>query len=158
MAVSKDDTPAGKVAPKDTAKVTETRATGSVPAGVPAAAPGRVVADAARKAESERLRKERDELRERLDGAGADDLVMLRAEVDALRQAAAKAGAHGQPKHMSEGVRQDLEMHGYAVDPATGAALVLDRDSGEVTVTPRHGRAVQIDMPEEPDTEREPKA
>ena len=113
------------------------------------------IAEAARAAEVEQLRKERDELRERLATAGrggVDELVMLRAETDALRQAAAKAGLAGSPKHMSEGVRQDLEMHGFAVDPGTGDALVLDRASGQVTITPKRGQPTQIDMPEEPES------
>jgi hypothetical protein len=35
---------------------------------------------------------------------------------------------------ISEGLRQDLEMHGKATDPVTGAVLVLDRETGHITV------------------------
>ncbi len=38
---------------------------------------------------------------------------------------------------ISEGVRQDLEIHGTVIDPATGSVLELDRETGTVTVTPR---------------------
>jgi hypothetical protein len=41
---------------------------------------------------------------------------------------------------ISEGVRQDLEFHGKATDPVTGAALELNRETGEVIV---HGRLVE---------------
>ena len=135
-------------AAEPTAATTETTTAAGNPATV-------AIAEAARAAEVEQLRKERDELRERLATAGrggVDELVMLRAETDALRQAAAKAGLAGSPKHMSEGVRQDLEMHGFAVDPGTGDALVLDRASGQVTITPKRGQPTQIDMPEEPES------
>jgi hypothetical protein len=41
------------------------------------------------------------------------------------------------PPRMSEGVRQDLELNGRAIDPATGALLQRDPDTGEITVTER---------------------
>jgi hypothetical protein len=79
--------------------------------------------DPVRDAEIAALRKERDELRERLRGGVADELAMLRAEVHALAQAAARAGLTVGPRHMSEGVREELERVGHAVDPFTGAKL-----------------------------------
>lgn len=81
------------------------------------------VPDPVREAELAALRAERDELRERLSGGKADELAMLRAEVHALAQAAARAGMTVGPKHMSEGVRDELERVGHAVDPFTGAKL-----------------------------------
>lgn len=36
---------------------------------------------------------------------------------------------------LSEGMRNDLEAIGYAVDPVSGARFVLNRETGEVTVT-----------------------
>lgn len=125
-------------------------------------AAAQAVSDAARNAEIESLRKERDELRERLSEAGPDELALLRAETDALRNAAARVAPGSAPGAVSEGVRQDLQIHGYAVDPATGAALVLDRESGEVTATSRTGQASKFKLrppaPVAPDIEREPKA
>lgn len=47
---------------------------------------------------------------------------------------AAKAEEAPRP-FLSEGVRQDLEIHGKAVDPATGNPLEMDKDTGRVTVT-----------------------
>lgn len=35
---------------------------------------------------------------------------------------------------LSEGVRNDLEQHGEAVDPMTGHRLVKDKDTGEITL------------------------
>lgn len=122
---------------------------------------GRALAEAAREAEIKQLRKERDALREQLDGA-PDELSVLRAETDMLRQAAARAGVTGSGR-ISEGVRQDLMAQGRAADPVTGAALVLtDRDKGTVTVTDRQGNVstMRLDPPAplEPDTERKPKS
>ena len=71
---------------------------------------------------------------------------MLRAEVEALRQAAAKAGLTGTHRFtMSAGVAADLESTGYATDPTTGAAYV--RDGAQVTVTSRAGDVRTVDMP-----------
>lgn len=96
-----------------------------------------VLTEAVRNAELAALRKERDELRERL-GGGADELVMLRAETDALRQAVARAGVPPRSGVLSEGVREELDRLGYAVDPGTGEALVRGED-GTVTATARDG-------------------
>lgn len=41
---------------------------------------------------------------------------------------------------MSEGTRQDMEIHGKATDPVSGAVFTLDRETGEVTVTERVAR------------------
>jgi len=38
---------------------------------------------------------------------------------------------------MSEGVRVDLEIHGTATDPMTGAVLKRDPETGKVTATDR---------------------
>ncbi len=48
---------------------------------------------------------------------------------------------------ISEGTRQDLELHGKATDPVTGNMLKLNRDTGEVTVTERDsGKVTMADV------------
>jgi hypothetical protein len=113
----------------------------------PAAA---AASDAARTAELDALRRERDELREALRGAPADDLTLLRAETDALRVAVARAGGGLVRFNLSEGMRHDLETRGHAVDPNTGATLVLDRESKRVIRTTRRGEVATFEMPEAP--------
>jgi hypothetical protein len=102
------------------------------------------IRDAARAAEVEQLTKQRDELRELL--GDAPTLEVLRAEVAALQHAAAKAGVTGTHQFMSAGVAADLEVRGYATDPATGAAYV--RDGDRVKVTSRSGETRTVDMPQ----------
>ncbi len=48
---------------------------------------------------------------------------MLRAEVDGLKQVAARAGVLTGLKHMSEGTREEIERLGYSTDPMTGRVL-----------------------------------
>lgn len=109
------------------------------PAAQPAAQVD-VAAQAARDIEMESLLQERDGLRDKLEGADADELVLLRAEVDALRQAAARAGVAGRTRfELSQGIREELERNGFATDPGTGAVLVRD-ESGKVTETTRSGQ------------------
>lgn len=38
---------------------------------------------------------------------------------------------------VSEGLRVDLVQYGQATDPATGAVLAMDPDTGDITVTAR---------------------
>lgn len=80
----------------------------------------------ARQAMLAELRDARDTLRGKLGGADADELIMLRAEVQALSQAAARAGVFDRPRYMSEGVREEIERVGFAVDPTTGDTLTRD--------------------------------
>lgn len=80
----------------------------------------------ARLAELARLRAERSKLRDQLDGATVDELLLLRAEVDALKQVAARAGALTPLRHMTEGTREEIERLGYSTDPNTGAVLTRD--------------------------------
>ena len=82
--------------------------------------------DIARSIELTNLRRERDNLRELFDGEPVDELVMLRAEVSALKQAAARAGLTSRPRNMSEGVREEIERVGYSVDPSSGVQLTSD--------------------------------
>lgn len=104
---------------------------------------GAAIRDAARQAEVDRLTQQRDELREML--GDAPTLEILRAEVGALQQAAARAGATRHRFVMSAGVAADLETVGYATDPGTGDAYV--RDGDRVTVTSRTGVVRTVDMP-----------
>jgi hypothetical protein len=66
-------------------------------------------------------------------------MAITRKDTAALAGASAEEPVAEQPRPLfiSEGVRQDLEIHGKAVDPATGDALELNRETGEVTATPR---------------------
>jgi len=125
------------------------------PSGFNTSAAAQATADAVRQAEMEQLRRERDELKMKLGNVDADELTMLRAETDALRQVAARAGAMGAPGFVSAGVQNDLETLGYAVDPSTGATLVLDRDTRQVTATTRTGHVstFKLDPPPPPSTE-----
>lgn len=92
---------------------------GVTSANVPAADhPARII-------ELQQLRAERDKLREKLAG-GPDELILLRAEVQALKIAAARAGVTDKTRHMSEGVREELDRVGYATDPGTGALLTRE--------------------------------
>lgn len=102
--------------------------------------------------ERAQLEAERDELRKRL--GDRTDLAALRAEVDALRTAAARAGAFGQaPFAMSAGVHADLEARGYAVGE-NGETYVRDGDS--VTVTARGtGKQHTVPMPKAPELTEE---
>lgn len=116
--------------------------------GTPASAgtnpAGAAIRDAARAAEAEQLRGERDELRKLI--GDAPTLEVLRAEVSALREAAARAGVTRTSRWtMSAGVAADLETVGYATDPTTGDAFV--RDGDRVTVTTRTGETRTVDMP-----------
>lgn len=79
------------------------------------------IADLAREIELQQLRAERDKLRDQL--GDADDLAMVRAEVAALKSAAARAGVVVGPRHMAEGTREELERVGYATDPWNGKPL-----------------------------------
>jgi hypothetical protein len=64
--------------------------------------------------------------------AGAPEVTPLRGVP------AAPAAAKSEPEpFLSEGMRSDLEMRGYAVDPVSGARFEVDRESGEVTMTLR---------------------
>lgn len=66
-------------------------------------------------------------------------MAITRKDTAALAGVSAEEHAAEQPRpvFISEGIRQDLEVHGKATDPATGAALELNRETGEVTATPR---------------------
>ncbi|MEU6387655.1 hypothetical protein ABZ847_29325, partial [Streptomyces bauhiniae] len=97
-----------------------------------------------RDAEIRDLTAERDALRERV-GEGSE-LDKLRAEVAALREAAARSGVGRSGRWtMSAGVAADLETTGYATDPNTGDAYV--RDGDQVKVTSRSGATRTILMP-----------
>lgn len=110
-------------------------------AGNPAAA---AVADAVRQGELDRLKQQRDELRKLI--GDAPEVTVLRAEVDALQQVAARAGISRTSRYtMSAGVAADLEVSGVAVDPATGSAYV--REGDQVKVTTRGGKTSTLDMP-----------
>lgn len=143
-----DTTPAART---DAARQAETdrpaTLTAPQPTGQDAAAAnpaGVAIRDAARAAETEQLRQRRDELRELI--GDAPSLEVLRAEVNALEQAAARAGVTRTARWtMSAGVAADLETRGYATDPATGDAYV--RDGDRVTVTSRSGEVRTVDMP-----------
>jgi hypothetical protein len=115
----------------------------SVPATTEANPATKAVTDAVRKAELRQLTEERDALREKL--GDAPELAVLRAEVDALRQVAARAGVTIGRERMSAGVASDLEAQGHAVDPANGDVYV--RDGGKVTLTTRAGEVREVDMP-----------
>lgn len=78
----------------------------------------------ARRAEIERLTKERDALVRALSGvADVDELVTLNAEVQALKTVAARAGITARPRHMSEGTREEIERVGFSTDPLTNRVL-----------------------------------
>ncbi|MET9303201.1 hypothetical protein ABZX66_28160 [Micromonospora aurantiaca] len=137
-------------APKPAAARPEDKPAARVPATTPGADAGPVnpageaIRTAAEKAETERLTQRRKELRELI--GDAPTLAVLRAEVNALEQAAARAGVTGATRYtMSAGVAADLEQSGYAVDPTTGDAYV--RDGDRVTVTARTGETRTVDMP-----------
>lgn len=124
-----------------------TAATKPAAAAATAAAPvdpaGAAIADAARKAEVARLTEQRDELRKLVD---ADSLTVLRAEVNALEQAAARGGISRSTRWtMSAGLASDLEVHGYGVDPTNGDAYV--REGDRVKVTARTGETRTVEMP-----------
>ena len=96
--------------------------------------------------EREELEAQRDELRKRL-GDSASSLPALRAEVQALEAAAARAGAFAVGP-MSAGVHADLVARGYAVGDH-GETYVVDGD--RVKVTERGtGRSTMVDMPQAP--------
>jgi hypothetical protein len=82
----------------------------------------------ARTIEIERLTKERDKLRKALDEAGGavDELVTLHAEVQALKTVAARFGISARPRHMSEGVREEIERVGFSTDPHTNRVLTRE--------------------------------
>lgn len=150
-----NETPPASPAPKKTtppaSRAGTDRPTPTVtqpqPTGQDASATGpaaTAIRDAARAAEIEQLTKQRDELRELI--GDAPTLEVLRAEVNALQQAAARAGVTRTHRFtMSAGVAADLEVRGYATDPATGDAYV--RDGDRVTVTARTGETRTVDMP-----------
>lgn len=144
-AVAKKTTPAAaRPAGDDTQAATLTAPQPTGQDASPVNPAGVAIRDAARAAEAEQLRRERDELRELI--GDAPTLEILRAEVDALRQAAARAGVTRTARWtMSAGVAADLETRGYATDPATGDAYV--RDGDRVTVTSRTGEVRTVDMP-----------
>lgn len=137
-----NETPAKKAAPaRATTDQAAASGTPAAPATNPAAA---AIADAVRSAEIEQLTRQRDRLREIVGETPTVD--MLRAEVDALQQVAARAGITRSPRWtMSAGVASDLELNGYAVDPLNGDAYV--RDGDRVTVTARSGETRTVDMP-----------
>ncbi|MFG3709486.1 hypothetical protein [Micromonospora sp. NPDC047730] len=142
--------PAAPAAKKPTtapAKTPAASAAPSAPAAPSAAAPvdpaAAAIRDVARDAEIRRLTDERDELRKRV--GDTSELETLRAEVAALREAAARTGGVTPRWTMSAGVAADLENTGYATDPTTGDAYV--RDGDKVTVTSRGGRTRTVDMP-----------
>jgi hypothetical protein len=102
--------------------------------------------------ERKRLTEERDQLRKRL--PSDDSLPALRAEVDALRVAVARAGVRGQQSFpMSAGVHADLLLRGHSVDPVSGATFVRDGDTDRVQVIHRGGDVEHVTMPEAPKSE-----
>lgn len=137
-----NDNTATKAAPTRAATADEASAAGTPAAPVtdPAAT---AIAEAARKAETEQLTKQRDELRKLV--GDADNLDALRSEVNALEQIAVRRGLTRSTQRMSAGVASDLELHGYAVDPANGDAYV--REGDRVKVTSRSGATRTVDMP-----------
>lgn len=70
----------------------------------------------------------------------AADAAVTMADAAALTGAAVAESA-SKPKRpapfMSEGMRDDLETLGWAVDPVSGARFDRDPETGEVTVTER---------------------
>ncbi len=79
----------------------------------------------------------------------ASTLDVLRAEVNALEQAAVRGGLTRSTRWtMSAGTASDLELHGYAVDPANGDAYV--REGDRVKVISRSGATRTVDMPASP--------
>jgi carbamate kinase len=84
--------------------------------------------DPARQAEIGELQRRKKLALEQLSraDAAADDLVILRSEVHALEQAAARAGQTIGPKYMSEGTREEIERQGWSTDPFTGRKLTRD--------------------------------
>lgn len=89
----------------------------------------RTAEEVARAIEVANLRTERDRLRKQLAAAKVteqNELIMLRAEVAGLSAAAARAGLGVGPKHMSEGVREEVERVGYSVDPWTNEVVTRD--------------------------------
>lgn len=143
-AATTDAAPTADARPDTTAaKASSEAPVPSIPAG-PDSDPASVALDeAVRKAEIKQLTEERNELRAKI--GDAPDLVVLRAEVDALRSVAARAGLSLGRQRMSAGVAADLETSGYAVDPANGDVYVRDGDT--VTVTSRGGDKRTLDMP-----------
>jgi hypothetical protein len=138
------NTPAKKTTPPAASPArTSVEQPGSVPAGAAANPATNAVTEAVRKAELRQLTEERDALREKL--GDAPELNVLRAEVDALRQVAARAGVTIGRDRMSAGVASDLEAQGHAVDPANGDVYVSD--GGKVTLTTRAGEVREVDMP-----------
>jgi len=98
--------------------------------------------------ERKQLTEERDKLRKRL--PSGDSLPALRAEVDALRVAVARAGTRGEQSFaMSAGVHADLLARGHSVDPVSGATFIRDGDSDRVQVIHRGGETDTIQMPAE---------
>ena len=105
--------------------------------------------------ERKQLTDERDQLRKRL--PSDNSLPALRAEVDALRVAVARAGSRSvQSFPLSAGVHADLLLHGHAVDPVSGATFVRDGDTSSVQVIHRGGDVETLTLPEEraPKSER----
>jgi hypothetical protein len=70
-------------------------------------------------------------------GKRKSDPQVTAASAAPLTGASAKAPVEDPtPKpFLSEGMRVDLETHGYAIDPVSGARFELDRETGKVTVT-----------------------
>jgi len=107
---------------------------------------GAALAAAARADELRQLRAERDKLVERLE-ADPDELVVLRAVVNALRSAVARSGRVGASGFaMSEGTRAQLLQTGRATDERTGDALI--HDGGKITRIDARGKKTTEDMPE----------
>src|SRR5690348_12036745 len=85
-------------------------------------------AQLARREEAEQLRQERDVLLDRIRSVGGTtgdkvDLAVLRAEVNALKEVAARLGADAAPKAMSQGTYDEIQRTGYATDPLTHRVL-----------------------------------
>ncbi|MEV4846132.1 hypothetical protein AB0K20_23305 [Micromonospora matsumotoense] len=147
--MANETTPAAPAAaakkPTPAAKATTSAAADPAPPAAAAVDPATAaIRDAARDAEIRDLTAERNALRERV-GEGSE-LEQLRAEVAALREAAARSGVGRSGRWtMSAGVAADLETTGYATDPNTGDAFV--RDGDRVKVTSRSGATRTIAMP-----------
>lgn len=101
--------------------------------------------------EREQLEGEKKKLLDRLGVEGESmPLPALRAYVDALRQAAARAGGAKRFAHMPAGVAADIERQGYAVD-VDGSTYV--REGEQVFRIQRgSGEREAVDMPVPPDS------
>lgn len=85
-------------------------------------------AQLARREEAEQLWRERDVLLDRIQAVGgtAGDKVTLavaRAEVNALKEVAARLGADAAPKAMAQGTYDEIQRTGHATDPLTHRVL-----------------------------------